>query len=417
MAQLSDDCFAFGGNLLPVERAAELMAQQVTPISETEVVALPQADTRVLVTDLVAPIPLPPFDNSAVDGYAVRHADVAARGETRLRVHDRLAAGQAAERAIGAGEAIRIFTGAPMPQGADTVYMQEDVQIDGDLVVLPPGLKRGANRRLAGEDIATGEVAIAAGRRLQPADVALAAALGLAQLTVRRRVRVALFSTGNEIAPQGKPLPPASLYDSNRFLLMSLLARAGAQTTDLGILPDERSTIAKAIAAASKDHDLVLTSGGVSTGDADHVKAAVESQGKLVFWRLAIKPGRPVAMGVVNGAAFVGVPGNPVAALVTFINVVRPLIFRLSGTAPGPLTPIPARAAFHHKKKKDRREYLRGTLRQDGGHLAADKQAVDGAGILTSVTRSTGFIVLAEDTLTVQPGDEVQFLPYDSVMN
>jgi molybdopterin molybdotransferase len=304
-----------------------------------------------------------------------------------------------------------------MPQGADTVYMQEDVQVDGVVVVLPPGLKRGANTRLAGEDIASGKVAIAAGRRLQPADVALAAALGLSQLTVRRRVRVALFSTGNEIAPQGKPLPPASLYDSNRFLLMSLLARAGAQTTDLGILPDERDTIAKAIAAASKDHDLVLTSGGVSTGDADHVKAAVESQGKLVFWRLAIKPGRPVAMGVVKGAAFVGVPGNPVAALVTFINVVRPLIFRLAGAVIEPLTPIPARAAFHHKKKKDRREYLRGTLRQENGSLAADKQAVEGAGILTSVTRSTGFIVLPEDTLTVQPGDEVQFLPYESVMN
>jgi molybdopterin molybdotransferase len=417
MAQLSDDCFAFGGNLLPVEHAAELMAQQVTPVAETDTVALPQADGRVLASDLIAPVPLPPFDNSAVDGYAVRHADVAANGETRLRVSDRLAAGQAAARAVGTGEAVRIFTGAPMPQGADTVYMQEDVQVDRDVVVLPPGLKRGANTRLAGEDIASGKVAIAAGRRLQPADVALAAALGLSQLTVRRRVRVALFSTGNEIAPQGKPLPPASLYDSNRFLLMSLLARAGAQTTDLGILPDERDTIAKAIAAASKDHDLVLTSGGVSTGDADHVKAAVESQGKLVFWRLAIKPGRPVAMGVVKGAAFVGVPGNPVAALVTFINVVRPLIFRLAGAVIEPLTPIPARAAFHHKKKKDRREYLRGTLRQENGSLAADKQAVEGAGILTSVTRSTGFIVLPEDTLTVQPGDEVQFLPYESVMN
>jgi molybdopterin molybdotransferase len=417
MAQLSDDCFAFGGNLLPVEHAAELMAQQVTPVAGTDTVALPQADGRVLASDLIAPVPLPPFDNSAVDGFAVRHADVAAGGETRLRVSDRLAAGQAAGRAVGAGEAVRIFTGAPMPQGADTVYMQEDVRIDGDAVVLPPGLKRGANTRLAGEDIASGKVAIAAGRRLQPADVALAAALGLSQLSVRRRVRVALFSTGNEIAPQGKPLPPASLYDSNRFLLMSLLARAGAQTTDLGILPDERDTIAKAIAAASKDHDLVLTSGGVSTGDADHVKAAVESQGKLVFWRLAIKPGRPVAMGVVNGAAFVGVPGNPVAALVTFINVVRPLIFRLAGAVIEPLTPIPARAAFHHKKKKDRREYLRGTLRQENGRLAADKQAVEGAGILTSVTRSTGFIVLPEDTLTVQPGDEVQFLPYESVIN
>ncbi len=417
MAQLSDDCFAFGGALLPVDQAAQMMAQQVKPIGETEMVSLIDADGRVLAADLFAPIPLPPFDNSAVDGYAVRHADVAPSGEARLRVRGRIAAGHAASHALGEGEAARIFTGAPMPQGADTVYMQEDCKLDGEIVIVPEGLKLGANRRLAGEDIAKGNIAISAGRRLQPADVALAAALGLSQLSVRRRVRVALFSTGDEIAAQGEPLPPAALYDSNRFLLMSLLARAGAQTTDLGILKDDKATIAKAIEVASKTHDIVLTSGGVSTGDEDHVKSAVESFGRLVFWRLAIKPGRPVAMGVVNGAAFVGVPGNPVAALVTFINVVRPLIFSLSGMTIEPPTPISARANFHHKKKKDRREYLRGTLRQGPNGLEAEKQAVDGAGILTSVTQSTGFIVLAEDTLTVQPGDEVQFLPYDVLLN
>jgi molybdopterin molybdotransferase len=228
---------------------------------------------------------------------------------------------------------------------------------------------------------------------------------------------VALFSTGDEIVSQGKPLPPATLYDSNRFLLMSLLARAGAQTTDLGILKDDKATIAKAIGDAARTHDLVLTSGGVSTGDADHVKSAVESMGRLVFWRLAIKPGRPVAMGVVDGAAFVGVPGNPVAALVTFINVVRPLIFRLAGAAVEPVTPIPARATFHHKKKKDRREYLRGTVRQTAGGLEAEKQKVDGAGVLSSVTQSTGFIVLPEDTTAIAPGDAVQFLPFEAVLN
>ncbi len=417
MAQLTDDCFAFGGALLHVEEAAQMMAKQVSPVAEIETVGLTQADGRVLVNDLIAPISLPPFDNSAVDGYAVRFTDVSAQNETRLRVRGRIAAGHAAPEPIGPHEAVRVFTGAPMPSGADTVYMQEDCRTEEDTVILPAGLKAGANRRLAGEDIAVGHRALLGGRRLQPADVALAAALGLATIEVRRRVRVALFSTGDEILPQGQPLRPAALYDSNRFLLMSLLGRAGAQTTDLGILPDHRDTIANAIAGASKNHDLVLTSGGVSTGDADHVRAAVESLGRLVFWRLAIKPGRPVAMGVVNGAAFVGVPGNPVAALVTFINVVRPLIFRLAGTAPDILTPIHARAIFHHKKKKDRREYLRGTLRKGEQGFEADKQAQEGAGLITSITQSTGFIVVPEETVAIQPGDEVQFLPYDSVLN
>jgi molybdopterin molybdotransferase len=417
MAQLSDDCFAFGGELLSVEQAAALMARQVTPIVETETVELAKADRRVLAEDLVAPIPLPPFDNSAVDGYAVRHADLAAEGETRLRIGGRIAAGDAAQSAVAPGEAIRIFTGAPMPAGADTVYMQEDCRIENGAVILPAGLKIGANRRLAGEDVARGAVAVTAGRRLQPADVALAAALGFSRLKVRRPVRVALFSTGNEIVAQGKTLPPAALYDSNRFLLLSLLARAGAETTDLGILRDDKATVAAAVGAAAENHDLILTSGGVSTGDADHVRAAVEGIGRLVFWRLAIKPGRPVAMGVVGGAAFVGVPGNPVAALVTFINVVRPLIFRLCGAVVAPPTSVSARATFYHRKKKDRREYLRGTLRQSANGPEAYKQAVEGAGILSSVAQSTGFIVLPENVTEIAPGDAVQFLPYESVIN
>jgi molybdopterin molybdotransferase len=200
-------------------------------------------------------------------------------------------------------------------------------------------------------------------------------------------------------------------------LLLSLLARAGAETTDLGILRDDKATVAAAVGAAAENHDLILTSGGVSTGDADHVRAAVEGIGRLVFWRLAIKPGRPVAMGVVGGAAFVGVPGNPVAALVTFINVVRPLIFRLCGAVVAPPTSVSARATFYHRKKKDRREYLRGTLRQSANGPEAYKQAVEGAGILSSVAQSTGFIVLPENVTEIAPGDAVQFLPYESVIN
>ncbi len=423
MAQLSDDCFAFAGPLMPVADAERLIAERVAPVDGQEIVPLRAATGRVLANDVVAPIDLPPFDNSAVDGYAVRAGDLAGEGETRLTVIDRAAAGHAADHALNAGEAIRIFTGAPMPDNADTVFMQEDCKVEAGAVVVPPGLKRGANRRLAGEDVRAGVVALPAGRRLAVQHIALAAALGLTEVEVRRRARVALFSTGDEIVEPGTKLPRAALYDANRYLLAGMAARLGAEVTDLGILRDEPKALARAIAAAALDHDLVLTSGGVSTGEADHVRAAIESIGRIVFWRLAIKPGRPVAMGVIrggnagDGAAFVGVPGNPVAAFVTFARVVRPLLLRLAGALPEPLIALPARAAFSYKKRKGRREYVRVALRAgpDGG-IAAFKHGQDGAGVLTSLTETDGLAELPEDVTGVTPGTTVGFLPYASLV-
>jgi len=242
----------------------------------------------VLAHDLMAPIDLPPFANSAVDGYAARHADLAADAETRLRLSERVMAGSAPVRTLGRGEAFRIFTGAPMPDEADTVFMQEDCRLDGEAVVLPVGLKRGANRRLAGEDIAKGAVALPAGCRLRPSDVALAAALGVQTLKVRRQVRVALFSTGDEVVEPGQALPPAHIYDANRTLLATLLRALSAQVTDLGILADDAALLPDALRKAAAGHDLILTSGGVSTGEADYVRTAVEQIGRLVFWRIAI---------------------------------------------------------------------------------------------------------------------------------
>src|SRR6202451_2314668 len=236
MAQLSDDCFAFNGPLLPVADAERLIVERVAPVGECETVTLRDAMGRVLAEDVIGPVNVPPFDNSAVDGFVVRAANLDAKGETRLGIIARVAAGHDATQALHAGEAIRIFTGAPMPDGADTIFMQEDCRIEGGAVVVPPGLKRGANRRLAGEDMRAGAVALPAGRRLAVQHVALAAALGLTELGVRRRVRVALFSTGDEIVEPGTRLPRAALYDSNRYLLAGLLARIGAEVTDLGIL-------------------------------------------------------------------------------------------------------------------------------------------------------------------------------------
>ena len=419
MAQLSDDCFAFGGPLLPVDEIERLLAERIAPVAETEQVNLREAAGRVLAADLVATVDLPPFDNSAVDGFAVRHADLAQASETRLTVIDRVTAGRAAVQPVRSREAVRIFTGAPMPAGADTVFMQEDVRVDGNAVIVPPGLKLGANRRSAGEDVHAGTVALPTGRRLAPQHVALAAALGRVDLQVRRRIRVALFSTGDEIVEPGAPRPEPALYDANRRLLAELAGRLGAEVTDLGILPDDRHALAQAISAAAAGHDVVLTSGGVSTGEADHVRTAVEQIGRLVFWRVAIKPGRPVAMGVVpgrdggSGAAFVGLPGNPVAAFITFARVVRPLLLRLSGALPEPMIALPVRAGFAYRKKLGRREYVRVTLaRMPDGSYEAKKFPQDGAGVISSLTQTDGLVELSEQTTAVEPGATIGFLPY-----
>jgi molybdopterin molybdotransferase len=412
MAQLSDDCFAFGGPLLAIDDVERLIAERVTPVAETETVSLKEARGRVLAADVIAPIDLPPFDNSAVDGYAVRHADLG-KEETRLTIVDRLTAGRASAREIGAGEAIRIFTGAPMPQSADTVFMQEDVRVKGEAVVVPPGLKLGANRRLAGEDVAKGAIALHAGRRLQPQDLSMAAALGLQALPVWRRVRVAIFSTGDEIVEPGAPLPAAGLYDANRELLRGLLARLDVEVSDLGILRDDPAKLGARLTEAAADHDLVLTSGGVSTGEADFVRDAIEKAGSLVFWRVAIKPGRPVAMGVLRGAAFVGLPGNPVAVFVTFVRVVRPLLLRLGGAAPEPLIALPVKSGFAYRKKKGRREYVRVSLtRQTDGSYIATKHPQDGAGVISSLTATDGLAELDDDVTEIAPGGMIGFLPY-----
>jgi molybdopterin molybdotransferase len=423
MAQLTDDCFAFSGPLLPIDEVERILRERVMPVGETETVPLAAAYGRVMASDVTAPISLPPFDNSAVDGYAVRAADLDRSAETTLAITDRVTAGRAPARPLAPGAAIRIFTGAPMPAGADTVFMQEDVRLEGEAVLVPPGLDTGANRRLAGEDVRAGAVLLPAGRRLSAQHVALAAAVGLTQLPVRRRIRVAVLSTGDEIVEPGAPRPSAALFDANRYLLAGLIAGLGAQSTDFGIVPDDPARLAHAIAAAAQEHDLVLTSGGVSTGEADHVRSAVESIGRLVFWRVAVKPGRPVAMGVIpgsrpgTGAAFVGLPGNPVAAFVTFARVVRPLMARLAGAEMTPLVALPVRATFAHRKKMGRREYVRVALRRaPDGVIEAVRHAQEGAGVITSLTQTDGLVELLEDTTAIAPGASVGFLSYAALV-
>jgi molybdopterin molybdotransferase len=418
MAQLSDDCFAFGGPMMSVDEAVAIIQSRVSAVDEIETVPLAKADGRILAHDVSASLALPPFTNSAVDGYAVRNDDLPQK-QTALPVSGRVAAGASAEAPVTPGHAVRIFTGAPMPEGAGTVFMQEDVRLDetGN-VVLPAGLRPGATVRPVGEDIALGTTALKRGSRLRPQDLALLAAFGLTQIEVRRRVNVAVFSTGNELISPGEKRNGAQLFDSNRFMLMAMLRRLGCEVSDLGILRDDRAALARGLKKVAGTHDLILTSGGVSTGEEDHVKAALEGVGKLVLWRMAIKPGRPVAMGIIGGTPLIGLPGNPVASFVTFVHVVRPTVLALAGAKPESLIPMPVRAAFTYRKKIGRREYVRVNLRKAkyGEGLEAVKFPREGAGLLSSLVDTDGLVELGEEVTQVVQGQTVGFLAYASMM-
>ncbi len=417
MTQLTDDCFAFGGNLMTMADALAVLNQRVVPVAEIDDVALADARGRVLAEDIVSAVDVPQHDNAAVDGFALRFADLCPDAETRLAVRARAAAGHPAKTAIGKAEAARIFTGAVMPAGTDTVVMQEDVARDGDDVLVPPGLKTGANRRKAGEDIARGDIVLRRGHRLRPQDLGVLAAIGRDRLHLYRRLRVAAFSTGDELQEPGQPLRPGGVFDSNRRVLVALLQNLGCEVDDLGILADDADDVRHALAAATDGHDLLITSGGMSTGDEDHVKAAVEALGNLHFWRLAIKPGRPLALGQVGRTPIVGLPGNPVAAMICFLRFARPLILRLAGATDVEPTLFRVPADFAHRKKRDRREWVRARLVRGGdGVLVARKFDRQGSGVLTSMVDSDGLVELPEELTQLDPGSPVDFLPFNEVV-
>jgi molybdopterin molybdotransferase len=416
VAQLSNDCFAFGDAPLSIEDALAFIHAKVPAVAGIETLPLAACDGRVLADDLTAKTSLPAVFNSAVDGYAVRHADLDPAGETRLPLTGRLQAGARVIPPLPARAVMRIFTGAPMPPGADTVFMQEDARLEGDTALLPPGLKRGSNARPAGEEIAAGERAISAGTRLLPQHLALAAGIGHASLAVRKPVRVGVFSTGDELVEPGAALTGAAVYDTNRLLLTALLRRAGATVSDLGILRDEPQSLKDALASAAREHDMLITSGGVSTGEADYVKGAIEALGRLDHWRFAIKPGRPLAMGVIGDTAFAGLPGNPVAVFVTFTQVVRAVLAALGGEAWTPPRYLPARSGFSYRKKAGRIEFLRVSLTDSDRGPVAIRYPIEGAGIISSLTDTDGLARLPLDLTSVAEGDRLEYLPFAAML-
>lgn len=416
MAQLSDDCFAFNEKLIKTQQAIEILNHRLTVVVGKQRLPLKKARGRILAEQVTSKIAVPPHDNAAVDGFALRFEDLSQDTNTELKIIGRVAAGNSPNERIRKNEAVRIFTGAPMPEGGNTVLMQEDCEEKRGTVIIPPGINAGANRRLAGEDIAVGETILSPGIRLRPQEIGLAASIGRSTLTVYKPLRVAIFSTGDEIRDISQKLTPGSVYDSNRYSLTSAAENLGCAVSDLGILPDTLDSITKSLSSAAKEHDLIITSGGVSTGEEDHVRKVVQTLGKIHFWRLAIRPGRPLALGQIKGVPFIGLPGNPVAVLVTFMRFARPAILRLSGCCKTKPVSYQIAIGFSLRKKKGRREWLRVSLVQDNrGKPVLKKYPRDGAGILSSMVAADGLAELPEDMTSVETGTLVEYLPFSEI--
>ena len=418
MAQLSDDCFAAGTSSMTTADALALISSRIGPIAETETLDLRDAVSRILARDVIAENDVPPHDNSAVDGYAFAFADLSRPpGPTTFPILGRAAAGHPLEASGEPGTTVRIFTGAAMPDGFDTVAMQEDCSdVTPDSVSIPDGLRRGANRRKAGEDTTAGSTILKRGHRLRPQDIGLIASIGRAKLLGYRQLRAALFSTGDEVHEPGTDISKGGIYDANRYVLLALLEGLGCKVSDLGILPDDQQVIRRSLEQAAATVDVVVSSGGVSVGEEDRIRSAVEELGHLHFWRLAIKPGRPLALGQIGQTPFIGLPGNPVAAMVTFVRFARPLILRLGGADDVSPTLFRVRADFEHTKKRDRREWIRARLVVDtDGALSAHKFERQGAGILSSLVESDGLVELPEDLTHLAAGSMVDFLPFSEV--
>ena len=426
-------CIAgYDPNALSIDAAREFIARLVPRMDSVEeraveMLALLSALGRTLARDIVSTIDVPPHDNSAMDGYALRGLDIATDGPTTLQQIGRGLAGHGFEGFVAAGQCVRIMTGAVMPAGLDTVVPQELTSVAGDVVPIPEGvLRAGDNRRLAGEDLARGEVALQAGRVLRPADLGLLASLGQAEVPVRRRLRVAYFSTGSELRSIGEPLDAGCVYDSNRYTLWAMLQRLGVDALDLGVVRDDPAALEAAFRSAASNADAVITSGGVSVGEADHTKAVMASLGDVLFWRIAMRPGRPMAIGRIaadgagagTGAILFGLPGNPVAVMVTFYALVRDALLAMGGATAEPLPMLRASSIEGIRKKPGRTEYQRGIVSRSGntGDWQVRITGAQGSGILRSMSEANGLVVLHHEQGNVEPGEAVDVLPFDGLV-
>lgn len=400
-----------------VEQALEKIGALTERLRGTERVFLRDALDRVLARDVPAAMDVPPERNSAMDGYAFAGRDLGGDGETRLRLVGQSLAGHPFTGQIGPGECIRIMTGAVMPEGADSVVMQERVDEHGDDIILPAGTGIGENVRLPGQDVHKGDVILPAGRRVNAADIGLLASQGIAEVEIVRRPVVAFFSTGDELRGVGEPLASGQIHDSNRHTLYALLRRMNAGIRDMGVIPDQPDAIVEAFREARDTADMVITTGGVSVGDADYVKQTLESLGRIDFWKIAMKPGRPLAFGRLGDALFFGLPGNPVSTMATFILFVRPSLQRLMGMEPHPPLTLRARCLNRLRKVPGRTDYQRGILSQDeSGAPVVSTTGLQGSHVLSSMSRANAFIIIPREAGDVEEGTEVEVMPLDGLL-
>ena len=417
-AKLLDDCFLHDKDRLLHAEALAILKERLQPIVDTETVDLADASGRLAAGAVLAPRHIPAHTNAAVDGYAFAFADYDPVRGSRLKISGRAAAGHALSDPLAANDAARIFTGATMPEGADTVIMQEDVTLASSgadrLVALPPGLKFGANRRLAGEDVEAGDVLISAGDRLRPQDVAAIAAAGFGTVECFARLKVAIISSGDEVIRAGDPFEPGKVYDSNASMLVALAKLAGAECEDLGVMPDDADVVSRQLRDVAARFDVLITTGGASRGEEDHVVKTLDALGKLRMWQLAIKPGRPMAFGQIGDCVVLGLPGNPVAVFVCFLLYAQPLIAALGGGRWREPRRFRLPAAFSlGKRKTGRREFWRARIVEGAdGELAVAKFERDGSGLITSLRESDGLIEIPEDVAAVSATDRVNFIPY-----
>jgi len=398
-----------GDTSLSVDEAKERLAASVKPVTSVESVAVRSALNRILAAEIVSPLDVPSHTNSAMDGYALRGEDLPAEGTAEFNVTGTALAGSPYEGTVSSGETVRIMTGAVIPDSSDTVIMQEHVERDGDRIRIDSRHRPGQNVRQAGEDITTGSTVLHPGKQLIPADLGLIASLGIAEVKVLRSLRVAFFSTGDELRSVGEPLGKGDVYDSNRYTIFGMLSRLGVEYMDMGVVRDTREDVENAFSEAARNADAIVTSGGVSVGEADYVTETLDKLGTVNFWKIAMKPGRPLAFGNVGDAAFFGLPGNPVSVMVTFYQFVRPTLRRMMGiTTPETGTTVHATCLGGIRKRSGRTEFPRGFLEpQQDGSLAVRSTGKQGSGILSSMSHANCFIVLDADTTKVTPGDTV----------
>ena len=404
-----DGCAA--PSLIPVAEAVSRILDTAQAVQQSESVTVEDALGRVLAEDVKSAINVPGYDNSAMDGYAVHSAECIQPGVS-LAVSQRIAAGQTGEP-LTTGTAARIFTGAPIPEGADAVVMQELCQQQGKSVAINTAVKAGANIRRAGEDIQQGSTVLKAGTRMRPQEQGLIASVGRAQVTVTRKLKVATFFTGDELVEPGRSLGRGQIYNSNRYTLKGLLQSANCEVIDFGIVPDTLEATLEVLQRAAADADLVLTSGGVSVGEEDYVRIALEQLGELSMWRINMKPGKPVAFGKVNSALFMGLPGNPVSVFVTFLVFARPLILKMQGADSYLANELTVRSGFHWQGIK-RQEYLRVRIRNDEKGSYAEMFPHQGSGVLSSASWADGLVII-EPGKTIAIGDELKYLPFQGM--